>query len=154
VSVPVPLDELAAALARRSYAVYLLTVGDDGRAHCVGTTIEWIGDELVAPAGSSSVHNAAARGSAVLLSPPAGGPLSGGGTTATGRRDEAAESLETYTLIVDGDVTGTTKGDGHDGGTSVRLRPTHAVFHRPVVAADGGRAHDCVHVYDGGPPVP
>ncbi len=133
-SVNVPLDELAAVLDRRSNVAYLLTVGDDQRTHCVASTLGWDGDELVVPAGRSSVRNASARGHVVLLSPPAAGiaaPPSG---------DDG------YSLIVDADVTGTSAGSGATG-SAVRVRPTHAVLHRPAVAPDGGRGNDCVPVY-------
>jgi len=131
----VPLDELAAVLRRRANVAYLLTVGDDGRAHCVASTLEWLGDELVVPAGGTSVRNSASRGQVVLLSPPAAG-------LAVPGSDEDA-----YSLIVDADVTVASSGDGGEGGT-VKVRPTHAVLHRPAVAPDGQRAHNCVHVYD------
>ncbi|HLW46030.1 MAG TPA: hypothetical protein VKR78_07415 [Acidimicrobiales bacterium] len=133
-SVPVPLEELAAALGRRSNAAYLLTVGDDGRAHCVATTVEWMGGELVVRAGGTSARNAAGRGNVVLLAPPRGG-------LAAPPSDE-----DGYSLIVDADVTA---ASSEDGGTDnvVRVRPTHAVLHRPS-AAPGPRMHDCVHVYD------
>ncbi len=133
-SVNVPLDELAAVLDRRSNVAYLLTVGDDQRTHCVASTLGWDGDELVVPAGRSSVRNASVRGHVVLLSPPAAGiaaPPSG---------DDG------YSLIVDADVTGTSAGSGATA-SAVRVRPTHAVLHRPAVAPDGGRGNDCVPVY-------
>ncbi len=149
VSVPVPLDGLAAALARRSNAAYLLTVGDDGRAHCVATAIEWLHDEIVVAAGATSLRNAAARGNVVLLAPPVSGLLSGPASPAVG--GDAATTLDTYSLIVDVDVTGTTtpgNGAGTGSGRTVRVRPTHAVFHRPALAPASGQGHDCVHVYD------
>ncbi len=135
VSVTVPLDELATVLDRRSNVAYLLTVGDDERTHCVASTLDWDGEELVVPAGRSSVRNASARGHVVLLSPPAAGiaaPPSG---------DDG------YSLIVDAEVTGTSNGSGTTGST-VRVRPTHAVLHRPAVAPGGDPGHDCVHVYN------
>lgn len=147
-SVPVPLDELAAALTRRSNAAYLLTVGA-GRTHCVAARVEWLDGELVVPAGATSIRNAAACGSVVLLSPPAGGLLARERPSAGGAGDAATEAtLDDYSLIVDADVTGVLDAGatGTGAGGSVRVRPTHAVFHRPVVANGGG--HDCVHVYE------
>lgn len=136
-SVPVPLDELAARLERRSNAAYLLTVGEDGRTHCVATSLEWRGDELLASAGKSSVRNAAASGHVVLLSPPLGG-------LASPLPDE-----DGYSLIIDAEVTSTSpdSSDATPGG-GVRVRPVHAVLHRPAVSPDGRGGHDCVHVYD------
>lgn len=97
---------------------------------------------MVVPAGATSLRNAEARGTAVLLSPPTGGLLKSG----------ADSTMDAYSLIVDVDVTGTSVGDPSTGpGSTVRVRPTHAVFHRPAVAPDGGNAHDCVHVYDEAP---
>lgn len=135
-SVPVPLDQLAAVLARRSNVAYLLTVSDDGRTHCVASAVEWLGDELVVPAGGTSVRNAGARGHVVLLSPPPAG------LAAPGPDDDG------YSLIVDAEVTATSSGEGAAGST-VRARPIHAVLHRPAVAPDGRRGHDCVRVYEG-----
>lgn len=140
-SIPVPLDELAAALDRRSNAAYLLTVGEDGTTHCVASTVEWAGEELVVPAGRTSARNAACRGHVVLLSPPAAGlatPSPGG---------DGASPADGYSLIVDAEVTATSPLEGAVGST-VRVRPTHAVLHRPAVAPNGRRGHDCVHVYE------
>lgn len=136
VSIPVPLEELAAALDRRSNAAYLLTVGEDERSHCVESTVGWAGDELVVAAGRTSVRNAATRGHVVLLSPPAAGIAA-----------RSSDDEDGYSLIVDAEVIATSSGEGAMEST-VRARPTHAVLHRPAVAPDGGRGHDCVHVYD------
>lgn len=176
-SVPVPLEDLAKALAGRSNSAYLLTVGDDGRAHCVASTLVWLDHELLVPAGATSVRNAVARGSVVLLSPPAGGLVPGRRPSVDDQAHEArapgaadapgaggAEAtLEGYSLIIDADVLGAS-GDGRAAttgaggaaepiaGSAVRVRPTHAVFHRPAAAPAGWPAHDCVHVYDAASP--
>lgn len=139
-SVPVPLDELASVLEQRSNAAYLLTVGEDGTAHCVTTTVAWLDDDLVVPAGRTSVRNAAARGHVVLLSPPPSG-------LAAPPPDDDGESHGDYSLIVDARVTASSSGDGAVDST-VRARPVHAVLHRPAVAPDGRRGHDCLHLYD------
>ncbi len=142
-SVPVPLEELADALARRSNTAYVLTVGEDGRAHCVAATLEWGGDELLVPAaGRTSLRNAAARGSVVFLSPPTTG-LASAPETGTIPGGSGAAALDAYSLIVDAEAG---SADG-----VLRARPVHAVFHRPAPVSDGqtnGHAHDCVHVYD------
>ncbi len=148
VSVPVPLDELATALDRRANTAYLLTVGEHGRVHCVASTLAWTDGELVVPAGTTSRRNAAARGSVVLLSPPVPSP---GSQPAAGADDE----LDAYSLIVDGEVSGASRAESGTGGQTegtVRVRPTHAVFHRPAPPHNGGHGHDCVHVYEAEPP--
>lgn len=156
-SVPVPIEELADALARRGNTAYLLTVGDNGRVHCVATTLEWLDDQLVVPAGATSVRNAVARRSVVLLAPPAAGLVPAVDSTGRPHRSGAGSgaTLETYSLIVDGEVA-TSADEGENAATgaartpqgAVRVRPTHAVFHRPATTPEGGHAHDCVHVYD------
>ncbi len=150
-SIPVPLDELAAALARRSNAAYLLTVGDDGRAHCVASTVKWVGEELAVLAGSTSARNAASRGDVVLLSPPAAGlgapPPGDSGERGSDSGERGGDSYSDYSLIVDAQVTATSAFDGA-AEITVRARPTHAVLHRPAVAPDGQRGHDCVHLYE------
>lgn len=144
VSVTVPLEELRNELDRRSNMGYLLTVGDDGRPHCVAVEIEWHEDEIVMGSGRTSLRNARARHGVTLLSPP--GPLlpKGKGDTHPGPGTPARG----YALIVDCDVTATSEPIDAEGGT-VCARPTHAVLHRPAVSTDGGRGgHDCVHLGD------
>ncbi len=159
-SVSVPLARVRVELDQRANRTYLLTVGDDGRPHCAAVGVRWQGDELVVDAGRTSATNAAAHRLVTLLAPPAT-PL-----PALGQPSDGYEVLEGYSLIVDGDVTavplpaggsgssggGKGTGDGgRSGGGEVRIRPTHAVLHRPATAPDGGPAHDCMPVYDDGP---
>ena len=118
-SIAVGLDELRGQIAAFTTDAYLLTVGDDGRAHSVAVPVRWEGDELVVPGGNTTTANAAARPLVALLWPP---PERGG-----------------YSLIVDATVTGTGEADG---GHEVTLRPTRAVLHRP--APSGG--NDCAPV--------
>ena len=156
-TIPVPLDELATALERRSNAAYLLTVGDDGRPHCVASTVKWVGEELAILVGTTSARNAASRGGVVLLSPPAAGlgaPPPGDSGERGGDSGERgsgsfsdSDSYSDYSLIVDAQVTATSALDGA-AEITVRARPTHAVLHRPAVASGGQRGHDCVHVYE------
>lgn len=129
-SVPVRLEDLGAELDRRGHAALLVTVRDDGRPHCVAVSLAWRGEELVARAGRTSVHNAQLRPAVTLVSPtpPGEGP---------------AGLLEGYTLIVDAQATGPFDVDG-----AVTMRPTHAVLHRPAASPDAGHAHDCVHLLD------
>lgn len=139
-SVSVPLESLPAELEQRSNAGYLLTVGDDGRPHCVAARVEWADDELVISAGRTSARNATARRNVSLLSPPAGpGTEEGAHPTRV-----APAPLSGYSLIVDGDVVGSPDAAP---GTVVRVRPVHAVLHRPA-DPPGGHEHDCAHVFD------
>lgn len=137
-SVDVPLERLRAELDARGDVAYLVTVGDDGRPHCVGVSVHWEAGTLVMGSGTTSTRNAAARRLVTLLAPPVGADGARGEGAAGG--DRVAE--QGYSLIVDGDVIAATPGDG--GGGTVRVRPTHAVLHRPAAAA----AHDCAHVFD------
>jgi hypothetical protein len=124
-SIPVAIDDLAAAVGEYTWA-YLLTVGDDLRPHIVAVAPDWDGEHLVMDVGTRTAGNAAARRSISLCYPPI---VEGG-----------------YSLIVDGDASA-------DGGNTVRFAPTGAVLHRP--APDGftgsptGCASDCEPV---GPP--
>ena len=54
VSIEVPLDELAAAVAARRFG-YLVTVGDDGHAHVVAFVPEATGHRLRFQAGAAAL---------------------------------------------------------------------------------------------------
>jgi hypothetical protein len=108
VSIAVGLEELPAKIDEFPTDAYLLTVGDDGRAHSVAVVARWVGDELVVPAGKTTARNATARSSVALLWPPA----ERGG----------------FSLIVDADAS----VDGNE----ITLRPTKAVLHRPPPSRD------------------
>ena len=82
-SVPVPLEQLRAALAERAAVAYLLTVADDGRPHAVHVPVHWDGDVLAAEVGKRTAAYAAARPAAVSLVYP-------------------VRSESDYSLIVDG----------------------------------------------------
>jgi hypothetical protein len=69
VSIEVPLDELAAAVAARDFA-YLLTTGDDGRPRAVALRPHVDGRELTLHAGARTGANAAARPDVSLVFPP------------------------------------------------------------------------------------
>lgn len=141
-SVNVPMERLRAELEGRGNVAYLLTVGADGRPHSVAVSVHWEAEALVMGSGTTSTRNAAARRLVTLLAPPVG--ADGAGGAGGGGTDTAAE--QGYSLIVDGEVTAATASD--DGGGTVRVRPTHAVLHRPAAGADGAEAHDCDHVFD------
>ncbi len=118
-SIPVAIEDLAAATGRYGWA-YLLTVRDDLRPHIVAVTPTWDGDQLVMSVGRGTARNAAARSAISLCYPP----VDDGG----------------YSLIVDGTATVVDEA-------SVRFAPTGAVLHRP--APDGftgsttGCGNDC-----------
>jgi hypothetical protein len=131
-SISVELAELHAAVQDLERPAYFLTVGDDGRAHCVAVVSRWRDDELELEVGNRTLANARARGLVSLLWPPndAGG----------------------YSLIVDAEITlshGTGSGDN-----VVRVRPTRAVLHRPAAGIEAANqatdecASDCVPLLD------
>ncbi|MGE2733630.1 pyridoxamine 5'-phosphate oxidase family protein [Mycolicibacterium vaccae] len=118
-SVKVDLDTLADALGDYSYA-YLVTVGDDFRAHTVAVDPLLADGVLqVGSVGNSTRRNASAHPAVTLVWPP---------------RDPGG-----YTLIIDG------AADTADDG--ITIRPTGAVLHRPAVPGTptaSGCGDDCV----------
>ncbi|MCW5892977.1 MAG: pyridoxamine 5'-phosphate oxidase family protein [bacterium] len=122
-SIPVPLDDLRAAIAERGATAYLLTVSDDGSPHAVHTALAWEGDRLVAEVGKRTAANAAARPQVSLLY-----PVRRGGD---------------YSLIVDG----TASVDAR----RVFVVARHAVLHRAAPAASPAApacGADCVSLLD------
>jgi hypothetical protein len=119
VSIAVSLDRLREEAARFGQTPYLLTVGDDQRAHATAVTVEWQEDELVMSVGARSTRNATARPEVSLLWPP----FEPGG----------------YSLISDGVVRDV-------GGEQLAFAPTRAVLHRPAVGPPPreGCTADCV----------
>jgi hypothetical protein len=122
-SVKVDLDQLAAALEDFTFA-YLVTVGDDYRAHTVAVEPVFADGVInVGPVGGGTRRNLAQHDGVTLVWPPS--------------------QPGDYTLIVDGRAEVTDAGD-----ESVRLEvvPTRALLHReadsPSVAR--GCLHDCV----------
>lgn len=119
-SIPVPLAELAEAMGRYGFA-YLLTA-DGGRPHAVAVTPVIDGEDLVTSAGRRTCAHASAQPEVALVWPP---------TEAGG-----------YSLIVDGTAS--------VSGEQVRIRPSHAVLHRPADHAGatvaGACGNDCVPV--------
>ena len=118
-SATVDLDKLADALADYSFA-YLITVGDDFRAHTVA--VEPVLDDGafgVAETGKRTRRNAIERPAITLLWPP---------------RDAGG-----YSLIVDG------RAELVDD--ALRVVPTGAVLHRPAhpdAPTASGCGDDCV----------
>ena len=119
-SVKVDLDQLADALADFTFA-YLITVGDDYRAHTVAVA-PVLSDGMieVGSVGNTTRKNVGQHDGVTLVWPPS---QPGG-----------------YTLIVDG--LGTPTDD------ALTVEPTRAVLHRPATpdtpATNPGCLHDCV----------
>ncbi|HKP40822.1 pyridoxamine 5'-phosphate oxidase family protein [Mycobacterium sp.] len=118
-SVKVDLDQLAGALADFTVA-YLITVGDDYRAHTVAVE-PVIADGVldVGAIGNSTRKNVTQHDGVTLVWPP---------------REPGG-----YTLIVDG------QGQPTDDG--LKVVPSRAVLHRPAApgtATKRGCLHDCV----------
>ena len=119
-SVKVDLDQLAGALADFTFA-YLITVGDDYRAHTVAVA-PVLSDGVigVGSIGNTTRKNVGQHDGVTLVWPPS---QPGG-----------------YTLIVDG--LGMLTDD------ALTVKPTRAVLHRPAApdapATNPGCLHDCV----------
>jgi hypothetical protein len=117
----VELGELAERLGEYSFA-YLVTVGDEGRAHLLAVLPELGGDTLtIGGVGNHSLTNVATNPTATLVWPPA--------------------TPDGYSLIVDGAAT----ADADDG--VILVTPTKAILHRPAVDPAGKRTgSDCAPV--------
>ena len=119
-SVKVDLDQLAAALEDFTFA-YLVTVGDDYRAHTVAVEPVFADGVInVGPVGGGTRRNLAQHDGVTLVWPPS--------------------QPGDYTLIVDG------RGQPTDGDTALQIVPSRAVLHRKA-APDSAAAvclHDCV----------
>ncbi|MGX9789452.1 pyridoxamine 5'-phosphate oxidase family protein [Mycobacterium sp. MMS18-G62] len=121
-SVKVDLDQLADALAEFAFA-YLITVGDDYRAHTVAVDpVLTDGVVDVGPIGNSTRKNVAQHDGVTLVWPP----KEPGG----------------YSLIVD--------GQGRASDDTLKVVPSRAVLHRAATpnspAAATGCLHDCVPI--------
>jgi hypothetical protein len=119
-SVKVDLDRLAESLADFTFA-YLITVGDDYRAHTVAATpVLDAGVFQLASIGNTTRRNVIAHPDVTLVWPP---------------REQGG-----YTLIVD--------GHGAPADDALTVAPTRAVLHRPATpdspAVNPGCIHDCV----------
>jgi len=119
-SVKVDLDQLADALADFTFA-YLITVGDDYRAHTVAVA-PVLSDGLidVGSVGNTTRKNVGQHDGVTLVWPPS---QPGG-----------------YTLILD--------GRGRPTDDALTVEPTRAVLHRPATpdtpTTNPGCLHDCV----------
>lgn len=114
-SIPVALDDLAAATAEYGWA-YLLTVRDDLRPHVVAVSPRWDGDWLAMEVGRGTARNATERSAVTLCYPPL--------------------DVEGYSLIVDGAAE-------VDSESTVRFVPSGAVLHRPAPEGFVGSATGC-----------
>jgi hypothetical protein len=116
-SVKVDLDQLAAALEDFAFA-YLVTVGDDYRAHTVAVEPVFADGEIdVGPVGGGTRKNLAQHDGVTLVWPPS--------------------QPGDYTLIVDGRA-----GLTDDGLTVV---PTRAVLHRRATSDSAATSPDGLH---------
>jgi hypothetical protein len=116
-SVKVDLDKLADALADLSFG-YLITVGDDFRAHTVAVEPVLAAGVLdVGQMGSGTRRNAVERPDVTVIWPPAG---PGG-----------------YTLIVDGRAEVTDDG--------LAITPTKAILHRRATSESAATSPDGLH---------
>jgi len=119
-SVKVDVDQLGEALADFTFA-YLITVGDDYRAHTVAVQPELRAGVLdVGAIGDTTRRNVGQHDGVTLVWPP----TQPGG----------------YTLIVD--------GLGRPTDDALTVEPTRAVLHRPATPetppTNPGCLHDCV----------
>jgi hypothetical protein len=69
-SIPVPLAGLRGEIDRATTSPYLVTVGADGRPHCVNVAVGWEAGRLVVDAGTTTVANATSRPLVSLVWPP------------------------------------------------------------------------------------
>ena len=103
-SIPVPLPDLGSTLVSYPWG-YLVTVGDDMRAHSLAVPTSFDGTSLRVAGGRTARRNIATRPEVTMVVPhPAAGE---------------------YSLIVDGVAS----LDGDD----VVVVPSHAVLHRPAL---------------------
>ena len=109
-SIPVPMEELRAAIEERGGSAYVLTVSDDSRPHAVHVPVSWEGDVLAADVGKRSAANAGARPAVSLLYP--------------------VRADGDYSLIVDGTAVVAGREDAH----RLLITPTKAVLHRAAAA--------------------
>jgi hypothetical protein len=107
-SIPVALADLSSVVADHPWG-YLVTVGDDERAHVLAVASDLRDGSFHTAAGRSTRANGALR-SAVTMAFP--------------HRDQGG-----YTLIVDGEI--------EIDDAEVRVRPTSAILHRPAIAPPG-----------------
>lgn len=119
-SVKVDLDRLAEVLRDFPFG-YLITVGDDYRAHTVAVEPVFTGGRLaIGAVGRHTRENATTHADVSIVWPP--------------------RSADGYSLIVD--------GRAHASGDTLTVEPTRAVLHRKAKADAAATSpdglHDCV----------
>jgi hypothetical protein len=118
-SVKVDLDQLAAALEDFTFA-YLVTVGDDYRAHTVAVEPVFADGVIdVGPVGGGTRRNLAQHDGVTLVWPPS--------------------QPGDYTLIVDG------RGHPTDGDTALQIVASRAVLHRKAAPDSAASATVCLY---------
>ena len=110
-TVRVPLDELPQACEQVGAICFLLTTNEDGTPHPAHVRVNRVGSQFELSVGRRSWHNCG-RDVAVTLLWPA----------------DAAHS-DAMSLLVDGTVRQEAE-NVEDGGGSVRVTPTSAIWHR------------------------
>ncbi len=126
-SVKVDLNQLADALSDFAFA-YLVTVGDDFRAHTVAVDPVYADGLLdVGEIGRHTRANVTAHSDVTVIWPP---------------REPGG-----YTLIVDGTAqAGQSAPDVAAGAApTLRITPTRAVLHRKATAESPSTSPDCLH---------
>ena len=103
------LERLGSEIDAATTTPYLVTVGDDGRPHCVSVSLRRSGSELAVGVGNTTFTNAAARPLVSLVWPPS--------------------KPNDHSLIVDA----TASASGPD--RQLRLSATKAVLHRSAEAS-------------------
>ncbi len=68
-SVPVPLEELPATIARFRAGAYIVTVGADGRPRATSVSVSWHKDLLMVGAGKRTAENVSGNEQVALLWP-------------------------------------------------------------------------------------
>ena len=72
-SIPVPIDEIPAQLAKYGDTPFLLTTRNDGRPHPSSVRISWHKGEATVTAGRGAISNIESHPDVVLLFPPLDG---------------------------------------------------------------------------------
>ncbi|OBI82365.1 hypothetical protein [Mycobacterium sp. E740] len=116
-SVKVDIDQLADKLDDFAFA-YLVSVGDDYRAHTVFVEPVFRDGRLdVGTVGRHTRENTARHADVTLVWPP--------------------RSVDGYSLIVD--------GRAHSSGDTLTVEPTRAVLHRKATSDSAATSPDCLH---------
>ncbi len=111
------LEELRNAIDATITTPYLVSVGDDGRPHCVSVSITWTEEALATGVGNTTFTNAVTRPLVTLVWPPS--------------------ELGGHSLIVDATAAA---ADGPR--RQLRLNPTGAVLHRTVTVPGAAPSTD------------